>query len=118
MAADLVLRNGLVDVGAGRFVRTDVSVAVGRIAAVGDGLEGAEIVDCGRLAVVPGAVNAHCHRNENCFRGMWDTLPLDPWMLFSYPVLAAPPQSPREIYVRTLLGGIEMLRSVPTCAVV
>ena len=41
-----------------------------------------------RFAVVPGAVNAHCHSNENWFRGMWDNLPLEPWMLFSYPVLA------------------------------
>jgi 5-methylthioadenosine/S-adenosylhomocysteine deaminase len=117
MAAELVLRGGLVDVGAGRFARTDVAVSGGRIAAVGDGLEGAEVVDCGRLAVVPGAINAHSHSNENWFRGMWDNLPLEPWMLFSYPVLAAPTQAPREIYVRTLLGGIEMLRSGATCAV-
>ena len=118
MAAELVLRNGLVDVGAGEFRRTDVAVAGGRIVAVEDGLEGEQAFDCGRLAVVPGAVNAHCHSNENWFRGLWDNLPLEPWMLFSYPVLAAPPCSRRdEIYVRTLLGGIEMLRSGATCVV-
>jgi cytosine/adenosine deaminase-related metal-dependent hydrolase len=115
--AELVLRNGLVDVGAGRFTRADVAVSGGRIVAVGEGLDGDAIVDCNRLAVVPGAVNAHCHSAENWFRGLWDNLPLEPWMLFSYPVLAAPAQSPREIYVRTLLGGIEMLRSGATCAV-
>jgi len=115
--AELVLRNGLVDVGAGRFTRTDVAVSGGRIEAIGERLEGAETVDCSRLAVVPGAVNAHCHSNENWFRGMWDNLPLEPWMLFSYPVLSAPAQSPDEIYVRTLLGGIEMLRSGATCVV-
>jgi 5-methylthioadenosine/S-adenosylhomocysteine deaminase len=117
VAAELVLRNGLVDVGAGEFRRTDVAVTGGRIVAVEDGLEGEQAVDCGRLAVVPGAVNAHCHSNENWFRGLWDNLPLEPWMLFSYPVLAAPVQSPDEIYVRTLLGGIEMLRSGATCVV-
>jgi 5-methylthioadenosine/S-adenosylhomocysteine deaminase len=115
--AELVLRGGLVDVGAGHFARTDVALSGGRIAAVGDGLTGAEIVDCTRLAVVPGSVNAHAHSAENWFRGMWDNLPLEPWMLFSYPVLAAPSQSPREVYVRTLLGGIEMLRSGATCVV-
>jgi cytosine/adenosine deaminase-related metal-dependent hydrolase len=62
-------------------------------------------------------VNAHCHSNENWFRGMWDNLPLEPWMLFSYPVLAAPEQTPDEIYARTLIGGIEMLRSGATCVV-
>jgi cytosine/adenosine deaminase-related metal-dependent hydrolase len=38
-------------------------------------------------------------------------------MLFSYPVLAAPAQTPDEIYVRTLLGGIEMIRSGATSVV-
>ena len=37
------------------------------------------------FAIVPGMVNAHCHSNENWFRGRWDNLPLEPWMLFSYP---------------------------------
>jgi 5-methylthioadenosine/S-adenosylhomocysteine deaminase len=115
--AELVLRNGLVDVGAGEFRRTDVAVSGGRIAAVDDGLEGGQVVDCERLAVVPGAINAHCHSNENWFRGLWDNLPLEPWMLFSYPVLSAPAQAPDEIYVRTLLGGIEMVRSGATCVV-
>jgi cytosine/adenosine deaminase-related metal-dependent hydrolase len=62
-------------------------------------------------------VNAHAHSNENWFRGRWDNLPLEPWMLFSYPVLASPAQSADEMYVRTLLGGIEMLRSGATTVV-
>jgi 5-methylthioadenosine/S-adenosylhomocysteine deaminase len=88
----LVLRNGLVDVGAGKFSRADVAMDAGRIVAVGAGLEGDEVVDCTRLAVVPGAINSHCHSNENWFRGLWDNLPLEPWMLFSYPVLSVPGQ--------------------------
>lgn len=115
--SDLVLRNGLVDLGPRGFVRTDVAVAGGRVEAVGDGLDGADVVDCTRFAVVPGMVNAHCHSNENWFRGMWDNLPLEPWMLFSYPVLAAPAQTPDEIYVRTLLGAMEMLRTGATAVV-
>ena len=117
--ADLVLRNGLVDIGGGDFRRADIAVAEGRIEGVGSEWAGsaAEVVDCTRFAIVPGMVNAHCHSNENWFRGMWDNLPLEPWMLFSYPALAAPVQSPREIYVRTLLGGIEMVRSGATCVV-
>jgi 5-methylthioadenosine/S-adenosylhomocysteine deaminase len=38
-------------------------------------------------------------------------------MLFSYPALAAPAQSPDEIYLRTLLGAIEQLGSGATCVV-
>jgi cytosine/adenosine deaminase-related metal-dependent hydrolase len=87
----------------------------GRIASVGDsGLGG---IDCSRFAVVPGMVNAHAHSNENWFRGLWDNLPLEPWMLFSYPVLAAPAQTADEVYLRTLIGGIEMLRSGATSVV-
>ncbi len=62
-------------------------------------------------------VNAHNHSNENWFRGMWDNLPLEPWMLFSYPALAAPAQSPDEIYLRTVFGAIEQLKSGATCVV-
>jgi cytosine/adenosine deaminase-related metal-dependent hydrolase len=115
----LVLENGLVVGGpAGDFRRADVVVEDGHVVSVnGDARQGAERLDCSRFAVVPGMINAHCHSQENWFRGMWDNLPLEPWMLFSYPSLAAPPQSPDEIYLRTLLGGIEMLRSGATCVV-
>jgi cytosine/adenosine deaminase-related metal-dependent hydrolase len=90
-------------------------VTDGRLAA--EPPAGAERVDCSRSLVVPGMVNAHNHSNENWFRGMWDNLPLEPWMLFSYPALAAPAQSTDEIYLRTLVGAIEQLRSGATCVV-
>jgi 5-methylthioadenosine/S-adenosylhomocysteine deaminase len=111
----LLLENGLVDVGGGEFRRGDLAIGGGRI--VGEAPAEAERVDCSRHLVVPGMVNAHNHSNENWFRGMWDNLPLEPWMLFSYPALAAPAQSPDEIYLRTVLGAIEQLRSGATCVV-
>ncbi len=119
----VVLRGGLVDVGGGEFERADVVILDGRIAAIGGEaareLSGgpAEVVECDRLAVVPGMVNAHCHSNENWFRGRWDNLPLEPWMLFSYPAVGGPEQGPREIYVRTLIGGLEMIHSGATSVV-
>jgi 5-methylthioadenosine/S-adenosylhomocysteine deaminase len=111
----LILEGGLVDTGGGEFRRQDVFVDGGRL--VASPPEGAERVDCSRLLVVPGMINAHNHSNENWFRGRWDNLPLEPWMLFSYPALAAPAQSPDEIYLRTALGAIEQLRSGATCVV-
>ena len=117
----VILKGGLVDTGDGEFERVDVVVEDGRITAVGSDAAGAgaegEVIDCGRLAVVPGMVNAHCHSNENWFRGRWDNLPLEPWMLFSYPALAGPVQSSRETYLRTLIGGLEMVHSGATCVV-
>ena len=117
--ADVILKGGLAEVGGGEFRRADIVVSGGRIALVGDaGVESAaETVDCSRYAVLPGMVNAHNHSNENWFRGRFDNLPLEPWMLFSYPALAAPAQSAREIYVRTLLGALEMVRSGATSVV-
>jgi cytosine/adenosine deaminase-related metal-dependent hydrolase len=111
----LLLENGLVDVGGGEFRRGDLAIADGRI--VADAPSDAERVDSSGYLVVPGMVNAHNHSNENWFRGMWDNLPLEPWMLFSYPALAAPAQTPDEIYLRTVLGAIEQLRSGATCVV-
>ncbi len=118
--ARVILQNGLVDVGDGNFERTDLAIDDGRIAAIGndgDAGDGGEVVDCGRFAIVPGMVNAHCHSNENWFRGRWDNLPLEPWMLFSYPALAGPVQSSRETYLRTLIGGLDMVHSGATCVV-
>jgi 5-methylthioadenosine/S-adenosylhomocysteine deaminase len=110
-----MLENGLVDVGGGAFRRSNLAIAEGRI--VASAPADAEQLDCSRYLVVPGMVNAHNHSNENWFRGMWDNLPLEPWMLFSYPALAAPAQTPDEIYLRTVLGAIEQLRSGATCVV-
>jgi 5-methylthioadenosine/S-adenosylhomocysteine deaminase len=116
--ARVILENGLVDLGGGDFQRTDLVVDGGRIAAVGGAAaDGGEVVDCSRFAIVPGMVNAHCHSNENWFRGRWDNLPLEPWMLFSYPALAGPVQSSRETYLRTLIGGLDMVHSGATCVV-
>ncbi len=116
--AGMILQNGLVDLGDGNFERTDLAIDDGRIAAVGGNLGAdGEVVDCGRFAIVPGMVNAHCHSNENWFRGRWDNLPLEPWMLFSYPALAGPVQSSRETYLRTLIGGLDMIHSGATCVV-
>ena len=90
----IVLRNGLVDVGAGQFARADVVVDGGRIHSVVETAPACGVaIDCTHFAVVPGMINAHAHSNENWFRGLWDNLPLEPWMLFSYPVLAAPAQT-------------------------
>ena len=117
---DVILKDGLVDLGDGEFDRADLAIDRGLVVAVGDAaaaFEAADVVDCKRFAIVPGMINAHCYLNENWFRGRWDNLPLEPWMLFSHPALAGPVQSSRETYLRTLIGGLDMVRSGATCAV-
>ncbi|HEX2165052.1 MAG TPA: adenine deaminase [Thermoanaerobaculia bacterium] len=60
--ADLVVRGGRVaNVFTGEVLDADVAVAGGRIAAVGPGLDGAEIFDAGGGLLVPGLLDAHVH---------------------------------------------------------
>lgn len=57
---ELVIRGGTVVTGTDSF-RADVAVAGGRIAAIGEGLEGASTLDASGLLVLPGGVDTHCH---------------------------------------------------------
>lgn len=59
-AYDLVVRGGTVVTGTDT-VRADVAIRNGRIAAIGEGLEGAATLDAGGLLVLPGGVDTHCH---------------------------------------------------------
>jgi dihydroorotase len=61
--ADLLIRGGTV-VDATGSRRADVLVSDGRIAAVGDGLDGAEVLDAGGSIVAPGLVDLHTHLRQ------------------------------------------------------
>ncbi len=75
--------------------------------------EGDEAVtDCLGLLITPGFVNAHLHSDENMFKGLYDNLPLELWMLYSYPPSPEYGDFPeRLVYLRTLAGAIEQIRS-------
>src|SRR6478752_5114848 len=98
---------------------TDVLVEDDRISAVGDGLAaspGARIVEGGgRHLLVPGLINAHFHSPANHLKGSVRSLPLELFMLFESPADPALTPSPREAYLRTMLGAIEMLQRGITC---
>ena len=57
---DLVVRGGTVVTGSDSM-RADVGIRDGRIAAIGERLEGASSLDAGGLLVLPGGVDTHCH---------------------------------------------------------
>ena len=95
-------------------VRADVVVDGDRIAGVGPGAEtgGADrVIDASDLLLMPGMVNAHIHTEQNTFRGRYPGLPLEILMLYAYPLTGAAPLDPHAIYLRTLLAGIESLKS-------
>lgn len=63
------------------------------------------------MLVMPGLVNAHMHSSETFFRGRYEGLPLELWLLYAYPLLLGPLLPPRFVYLRSLLLAMESLRS-------
>jgi 5-methylthioadenosine/S-adenosylhomocysteine deaminase len=93
-----------------------------RIAAVGEGdpppgLAASPVLDARDRLVLPGLVNCHLHSHENFNRGRLDNLPHNVWMIYARPPLDAPAPTPEEVYLRTMLGALEMVRSGVTLAV-
>ncbi len=76
-------------------------------------LKGSEkVIDCKDLLITPGFVNSHLHSDEYMFKGLYDNMPLELWMLYSYPPLGGYGNlSDRLVYLRTLAGAIEQIRS-------
>jgi N-acyl-D-amino-acid deacylase len=63
-----VLKGGEVVDGTGSPpFRADVAIAHGLIAAVGQGLQGADVIDCGGVVVAPGFIDCHSHSDLRVF---------------------------------------------------
>ena len=98
----------------------DILISNGRIAAMGAALDSpadATVIKAGRKLVMPGLVNAHTHSSEMFFRGRYERLPLELWLLYAYPLLRGEPVSKRIIYLRSMLLAIESLRGGVTTVV-
>lgn len=97
----------------------DVLVDGDRIGAVGADLSappGTRIVEGGgRNLLLPGLINAHFHSPANHLKGSVRSLPLELFMLFESPSDPALAPTPREAYLRTMLGAVEMLQRGITC---
>lgn len=64
--------------------------------------------------LMPGLVNGHFHSAVNHMKGRLPSLPLEVFMLYECPELEVLRPTPREAYLRTLLGCIEMLKGGTT----
>lgn len=96
----------------------DVLIKGDRIREIGTGLaapEGATIIDGAGKLVMPGLINSHLHSGEALFKGRYDNLPLELWMLYSYPILGAKALAERMIYLRSMVVAIESLKTGVTC---
>jgi guanine deaminase len=87
------------------------------IVAIGPDIQpepGDEIVDGRDMLVAPGFVNAHTHSWESLFKGRFDNMPLELWLLFAYPNRVIEPELVR---LRSLLFAAESLKSGVTTIV-
>jgi 5-methylthioadenosine/S-adenosylhomocysteine deaminase len=90
----------------------DLKVEKGRIAHIAPAgtLHGAPVIELPRQLLVPGLVNGHQHSHEHFQRGRTENLPLELWMHLVRTRIPVP-LTPRQVYLRTLIGGIEALRT-------
>ncbi|MEM6388532.1 MAG: amidohydrolase [Pseudomonadota bacterium] len=94
----------------------DILIENDRIEAISPGLESgdAKVIDGTGKLVMPGLVNAHMHSPEALYKGRYDNMPLELWMLYAYPILGAQTLSPRLVYLRTALCAMESLKTGTT----
>ena len=86
----------------------DLHIRDGKI--VGEAVPGSDIIDAKGLLALPGFVNAHHHSYDVLAKGLLEDMPFDVWALHSQPGYFGP-RSSAELRVRTLLSGLECLRS-------
>lgn len=96
--------------------RTCLRVSGGRIAGVGDltPARGERVIDGKGDLLMPGLVNGHFHSSVNHMKGRLPGMPLEIFMLYECPELDVLRPTPREAYLRTMLGCIEMLETGTT----
>jgi predicted amidohydrolase YtcJ len=96
--------------------RADVVIEGGDIAAIGPDAGAAwprrldRVIEAEGLLAMPGLINAHFHSPGNLMKGALPGLPLELFMLHEVPPLAPAGDGERLVYVRTMLGAVEMLR--------
>jgi cytosine/adenosine deaminase-related metal-dependent hydrolase len=97
-----------------RYDDADILIINARIVAIGPALDslvppGAQVIDARGMLAMPGLINAHFHSPGNFLKGQLDSLPLEIFMLYEVPPLAAEGGAQRLAYLRTLLAALEML---------
>lgn len=98
------------------FEKADVLIEDGAIARVGQGIEAkdARVVDASGMVVMPGLINAHTHSNQSIEKGLSDALPLDAWMVVASYGGAGATLKPKDLYLSTMVGALEMLATGTT----
>ncbi|PZE28999.1 amidohydrolase family protein [Curtobacterium sp. MCBD17_028] len=105
---------------AGMVGPTDLLVVEDTVRAIGPAVRQQAPADArvvaggGHHVLVPGLVNAHFHSPANHLKGAFPSRPLETFMLYESPADPDLAPTPREAYLRTMLGALEMLRTGTT----
>src|ERR1700752_2558581 len=115
--SSLLVRGGTVLTMNDRFdvVQGDVSIADGRIAAIGSSIAERHdpVVDARGGYILPGLIQTHIHLCQTLFRGFADDLPLMDWLRTRvWPMEAA--HTPATLRARARLATTELLASGTT----
>ena len=102
--------------------RLDMIVENDKISAIGPHLELTsnnieQIEDGSNSLIIPGLVNAHLHSHDRFDKGRFGTIPLEIWISLYNPPTISRQWTPRECYLRTMISGIELLRSGTTMVI-
>ena len=95
----------------------DLLIEGDRVGAIGPDLghlaaaREAAVIDGRDRLVMPGLVNGHLHSSEQFFKGRYERMPLEVWLLYAYPLLMGPPIPPRLLHLRSMLVAIESLKN-------
>src|SRR2546426_10231876 len=113
----LLIRGGIVVTMNDRFdiVEGDVSIADGRIAAIGPDIAGRHerVIEARGAYVLPGLIQTHIHLCQTLFRGYADDLPLMDWLRHRvWPMEAA--HTPATLRAAARLATTELLASGTT----
>lgn len=96
--------------------RLDIVIDNGVITAIrpaGSAEPEGKVIEAQQRLVTAGLINGHHHSHEHYHKGRYDNLPLELWMNYVRP-LQPLPLTPRQVYLRTLIGAIEALQSGTT----
>lgn len=113
--ADMLIKHGYVlPMDGSPLKKSNVLIDQGRISYVGSEEKPAgEVIDASGCVVMPGLVNAHTHAGMTLLRGYADDLPLKQWLEDRiWPAEAR--LKDKDLYIGTMLGCLEMIRSGTT----
>jgi 5-methylthioadenosine/S-adenosylhomocysteine deaminase len=118
LMSSILIKNGMLVTmdSANRIIRGDLLIVHGRIAALGETDQSADVViDASHSAVIPGFVQTHIHLCQTLFRGAADDLALIDWLKKRvWPMEAA--HTAASITAAARLGIAELIKGGTTCA--